>query len=330
MSTCSSDQNLKRARPSWAGLGLFAAGFLALYAAAAVIAEFRVARAGAEAPFQRLLAARGAAADWVVLGASHALPLDWGEVPRRLEEDTGQRMLILAETGAGPLYMRMVADQALRDVAPARALYVLDDFAFFDRRWNAGRIEDRALLRLTPLRASTVALLAGAVRAEGVDPRALLDYLTGFSKLNPPERFPAQGWEGEAAFDRVHRPSRHAVRARMEFLYPDGAELAQARPALEDFARLLDRLGSAGTRVVVLRLPVPEAFRAAAPRPPAFEAALSRTLDAAGVPLVDLSAVLDAPEFYFDTDHLNRAGVEALYDRHLRELLSDPPETEGG
>jgi hypothetical protein len=44
------------------------------------------------------------------------------------------------------------------------------------------------------------------------------------------------------------------------------------------------------------------------------------------VPFHDLSAELDDPALYFDTDHLNRAGVDRLYAEHLRAILTGAPQ----
>jgi hypothetical protein len=203
-------------------------------------------------------------------------------------------------------------------------LYVFDPFAFLARDWNAARLEDRGLLRTTPLRASTARLMAGAVVEDGVDPRALADYLTGFSKLNPPQRFPPPGWEGEAGFDRAARPSRHAVQSRIAYLYPPGAGMAAAGPALDAFTDMIDRLQAEGVGVVAVRLPLPSHFREALP-PVAQEllAEVRGLMDVRGVPFHDLAAALDDPALYFDTDHLNREGLDRLWKGHLRGLLDD-------
>ncbi len=313
-----------RDRLTWRGVILFVAIFLLLYAALAVVAERHVGRAGQESAFQKLLANRGRQVDWIVLGASHALPLAYGDVPARLERRTGQSMLVLADVGAGPVYSAFVARQAVRDVRPASVLYIVDPFAFQARDWNAGRVEDRTLLRRTPLRAITARLMAGMVLREGVAPSALADYLTAFSKLNPPRRFETGGWEGAAAFDRRARPSRHAVQSRIEYLYPEGAGIAQARPALASFTRFVDAMQARGIRVVALRLPLPAHFREALPDTAAFQAELRRRLDARGVPFHDLSAAFDDPALFFDTDHLNREGVDRLFEAHLLPLLAAP------
>ncbi|WP_212525579.1 hypothetical protein [Actibacterium sp. MT2.3-13A] len=315
-----------RPRPqarTFAAFAGFLGLFLALYAAAFAVAERTVARDGAETAFQRLLAARGEQADWVVLGASHALPLSFGDVPGRLQADTGQSMTVLAEIGAGPLYNRFVFEQALIDLEVQNLLYAVDSFGFGGEAWNEARVGDRKLLRQTPLRLSTAGSLGALVLEGHASPLSLLDYLTGFSKLNPVERFPQEGWRGAADFDRSFRPSRHAVSARIAYLYPEGAPApATVERYLEILTDLFDRAERAGVKVVVVKLPLTEAFRSQLPREAAFDRMLAERLSARGIPFHDLSAAVEDPSLYFDTDHLNRQGVEALYRDHLRAILA--------
>lgn len=296
--------------------------FLVLYVLAVAVAERMVARSGAETAFQKLLGARGQRVEWVVLGASHALPLEYGNVPALVLRDTGQSMMVLAEIGAGPLYNLFVFEQALHDLEIKRLIYVADSFAFGGEDWNEARLTDRALLRQTPLRLSTARILADLTFRYHADPRGLLDYLTGFSKLNPVNRFPQDGWQGAARFDSRFRPSRHAVSARIAYLYPDGApEAGTVERYLDTLEALFDRADAAGVGVTVVKLPLPDAFRNNLPREGAFDAALGARLTARGIPLEDLSAEIGDPEYYFDTDHLNRSGVAELYSNHLMPMI---------
>lgn len=296
--------------------------FLLLYIGAAVWAEITIGRAGKETAFQRLLDARGQTFDWVVLGASHALPLDYGAVPERLEADSGQRALILADTGAGPVFNRFVFEQALVDIHTKNLLYVIDSFAFGASDWNEDRIVDRKLLRKTPLRSSTASLMLDYVLHEGVDPRGLIDYLTCFSKLNDPARFSTQDWRGAENFDRKSRPSRHAVTQRIDYLFPaDQAEEAIDLRYLDALEAMFQTAQAAGIQVVVIKMPMTDAFRKALPYETAFDDALNARIAPLGIAYHDFSAVLPDPGLYFDTDHLNRQGVDAFYTEYLRDVL---------
>lgn len=315
--------SLSRPPPAlpWTRIAAFLGLFAVLYIAAAAIAEVRVGRAG-QGAMQELLAARGRQVDWIVLGASHALPLAYGGVPERFEAEAGQSMMVLAEVGAGPLYADFVLRQALLDLEPKHILYVADSFAFRSPRWNEERIADRKLLRKTPWRSSTLGILAGMAGSEGVAPGALADYVTNFSKLNPPDRFPQDDWRGAENFDRSFRPSRHATGARIGYLYPEGAAKADPARYLDALEAMFARARAEDLSVTVVKLPVPDAFREALPGEAEFDAALAARLAPLGIPLHDLSAALADPRLYFDTDHLNRDGVELLYERHLGAILA--------
>ncbi len=296
--------------------------FVLLYAGAAIRAEFTVGRVGQETAFQRLLQARGQTYDWVILGASHALPLDYGGVPDRLEADTGQSAIVLADTGAGPVFNRFVFDQARKDIKINNLLYIVDSFVVLSSEWNEDRITDRKLLRKTPLRASTASLMLDYVVQEGVDPRGLLDYLTCFSKLNDPARFSAQDWRGAENFDRKARPSRYAVQQRIDYLYPQDDDPEMADRYLDALERMFRTAQAEGIRVLVLKMPLTDAFRKALPDEPSFDQALKQRIAPLGIDYLDFSEVLPDASLYFDTDHLNRQGVERFYDAYLRDALA--------
>jgi len=301
-------------------------GFLALwgmlYIAAVCVAEVTVARVGQGTAFQKLLSLKGQEVDWVVLGASHALPLVYGDVPERHRADTAQSMAVLAEVGAGPLYNSFVFQQALEDIRPKRLLYVVDSFAFASPSWNEARISDRKLLRKTPLRASTAMSMARITVRHKASPTGLADYLTGFSKLNPPDRFPQAGWRGAADFDRTARISRHAVQSRIGYLYPEPPHADDTARYLDILDALFDMAQAADIEIVVVKLPMPDAFRTALPDEAAFDQALRARLAPRGIVFHDLSADVSDPGYFFDTDHLNRSGVDALYSNFLHEILA--------
>ncbi len=300
----------------------FLAIFCLLYASLFWIAERRVRTDAPDTALQKLAAYDAASVDWLVLGASHALPLEFGGVPARLQAESGQTMLVLAEIAAGPVYSELVLDRALEKLQVENILYIVDGFAFASEDWNEARFSDRTLLARMPLDPETARLLAGRVLIGDAPVVALLDYLTGFSKLNPVDRFPTEGWQGAADFDKVHRPSRHAVAARVQYLYPDGAPDPELRNAyLARFARMLDWAERTGAQVLVVQPPVPPAFAAALPGQSEFEIALVEALSGVRVRYVDHKTAIPDPSLYFDTDHLNRAGVEAFYTGFLRKIL---------
>ena len=300
---------------------LFIAIGLLIYSGVYWAAERLLYRTGHGNPLFKIATAPDVAFDWVILGASHAMPLDFGDFNARMERQLGLRILNLASPGTGPLYNRFVLEGFLRRHRARNLLYVLDSFAFQSRAWNEERFADAKLLRRTPLELATACRLWDYSRHEGVDARAVLDHLSGFSKINNPERFRRDVWEGEAQFDRVYRPSATAVKKRIAYLYPEQAPPEVLARYLGELSSLVELAQRRGTRVVAIKMPVPAPFRSQLPGEGAFDEAVAKALAAHGVPFHDFSAAIDEPRCYFDTDHLNRDGLERFLAGDLGAVL---------
>jgi hypothetical protein len=301
---------------------LFVTIGLVLYAGLFYAAELLVYRTGKSNAFFKVATADQPTFDWVILGASHAMPLDFADFNGLMQRETGQRILNLASPGTGPLYNRFVLEHFLTGHAAKNLLYVVDSFAFYSPVWNEERFADVKLLRRTPLDADIARRLLAYTRQEGVDPRALLDYVSGFSKINNRERFEVDIWEGEKQFERVYRPSATATRSRVAYLYPhQPPDPVQVERYLTEFRSLIDLARRNKVRVVAIKMPVPAQFRDQLPDEDAFDVAISRLLAEERVALHDLSRTMDDPNLYFDTDHLNRAGLTQFFNRHLKAIL---------
>jgi hypothetical protein len=298
---------------------LFTAIGLLLYGGAYYAAERLMYRMGDSNPFFKIATAGDRPYDWVILGASHAMPLDFEDFNAVMERETGQRILNLASPGTGPLYNRFVLEHFLRRHRTANLLYVLDSFAFYSAIWNEDRFADAKLLRRTPFQPTLARRFLDYSMHEGVDALAVLDYVTGFSKINNRERFQRDVWEGEAKFDRVHRPSAAADRKRIAYLYPAALPNPEVLSRyLQALAALIETARQEGVRVVVIKMPVPARFHGQLPDEAAFDDAISGLLASQGTPFHDFSLAMDEPRFYFDADHLNRAGVTEFLALHLK------------
>jgi hypothetical protein len=304
---------------------IFTAIGLVLYLALYIMAEWLLYRTGDTNPFFKMATATETSYDWVILGASHAMPLDFAEFNDVMERETNQKIINLATPGTGPLYNRFVLEQFLQNRRAAKVLYVLDSFAFYSRAWNEARFSDAKLLRRTLFQPALAWRLLDYCLTEGVDPRAELDYVTGFSKINNPERFKHDIWEGEVQFERVHRPSAAATAKRIAYLYPEAALDPDAFTRyLREFEALIDFSQLNGVAVVVIKMPVPARFHSLLPNEAAFDEAMSRLLAEKRVPFHDFSLAMDEPRFYFDTDHLNRVGLTEFFARQLKSILTSP------
>jgi hypothetical protein len=304
---------------------LFIAIGLAIYAGLYFAAERLMYSTARSNPLFKVAATQEGAVDWLILGASHAMPLDFADFNAQMERETGQRILNLAAPGAGPLYNRFVLEHFLERHYARNLLYVVDSFAFYSRTWNEERFADAKLLRRTPFDPAIAARLCDYARHEGVDPRAVLDYATGFSKINNRERFQRDVWEGEAQFERAYRPSSTATKKRIDYLFPDKTPPEALSRYLGELSSLIALARKGGINVVVIKMPVPPEFARQLPGEPAFDEALLRMLTAQGVRFHDFSSAIDEPGSYFDTDHLNRAGATDFLDHHLKPVLVSAP-----
>ena len=294
---------------------------LVLYACVYYAAEQLMLQTGRSNPFFKIATTQESTVDWVILGASHAMPLDFSDFNAQMERETRLKILNLAAPGVGPLYNRFVFEHFLHTHRTRNLLYVVDSFTFYSRSWNEDRFADAKLLRRTPFEPVIARRLWEYTRHEGVDPQALLDYLSGFSKINNRERFQPDVWEGEAQFDHAYRPSISAVKKRIDYLFPDQTSPTARSRYLDEFSALIALAGKQNIKVVVIKLPVPSQFYSQLADEAEFDKVLSHFLAARGVPLHDFSAKTSEPSLYFDTDHLNRAGLTEFFIRDLKPIL---------
>jgi hypothetical protein len=301
---------------------LFVAIGLVLYAALMAASEALVVRHGHSNPFFKIAQLREPQVDWIVLGASHAMTMDFADVNESvIERGSGRRVVQLAGPGTGPLYNRFVLEAFLQSHRARHLLYVVDAFAFYSRAWNEDRFADAKLLRRTPWSGSTAAILARYVRDEGVEPAAWLDYTSGFSKINNRERWQNDVWEGEAQFERAARFSASAAKKRVAYLYPDGTASGVLERYLGEFEDLLALARAHGLTLTIVSMPLPAGFRSLLPDEAAFRAGLAKVAARQGAELADFSTTIDEPALYFDTDHLNRAGLTRFAEGALLPLM---------
>ncbi len=310
--------------PRPARIAAFMAGALLLYAVLFAGSELLLRSTAKHNPVHRIMTAEANGQDWIILGASHAMPLDFDNFGEEITRITGQRVLNLAVPGTGPLYHRFVAERFFATHRTKGVLLVLDSFAFYSARWNEDRFADSDLISRTPLDGPALRLYARYLRL-GVDPRALLDYASGFSRINNRERFSADQWEAEANFDRAPRPSSHADQERIDYLYPQPPDPAALSRYLDHLTQLIRFAQANGADVVVIKPPIPGRFAALLPQEVDFDTALTFRLTAEGVRFHDFTAALPEPQFYFDPDHLNRRGAKQFLHIHLAPVFGTRP-----
>jgi hypothetical protein len=306
----------------WQNAAWFVAIGVLLYGALYAGAERLVYLYGDSNPIFKIRTAPRKTYDYVILGASHAMPLDFGTMNGYLEQRTGTSVLNLATPGNGILYNRYVLDCFLERKQARNVLYVLDSFAFYSRQWNEDRFNDVKLWRATPLDRSAVSHLAAMTWNEGVRFSVLADYLSGFSKINSEVRFQVDQWEGEQQFDRKYRFSPTRDKQRIQYLYPQQAiDEAAFNRYVQQLADLIDSLKGRGIGFIAVKTPVPEQIYRLIPHEKEFDETMKALFVEKAVPFYDFSLTGNDQALFFDTDHLNREGVKAFMDNQLSAVL---------
>lgn len=300
-------------------IAAFVAIGLALYAGLYLWSDAVLRDHSQRNPFYRIAEATEST-DWIVLGASHAIPFGLGDMPHGLEEATGRRVLTLGVPGGGPFMMRLVGERYFADHQAVGVLIVLDDFAFADARWNAERLGDSDIMPKIPADLATLRVFADAV-PRGLRWQSLADYAAGFSRINDRTRFQSDRWEAEDKFETEPRPSDVADMNRIAYLYPGPPQSDALDRGFADLDALIGLAKEQGARVVLVRPPLPDRFRTLLPSIEGFETRMQGLSAQHDVPLFDFSQTIPEPRYYFDTDHLNRAGMLRWLDEGLGAIL---------
>ena len=257
--------------------------------------------------------------DYVILGASHALPLGYADFNTRLEEASGASVINLANEGAGILPNQLILDYFLADHAAHNVIFFLDSFAFYSPQWNEERL-DSGLLARAPFDPTLVASLWQFPWARD----EILPYATGFTKINNQDRSAPDKTDAELTkFNTTYRPVPQIDKQRVTYLYPDVIPEEIFARYLAEFEAMIETVEAQGGNFIVVKPPTPVRYREALPGENQFDAAIAKIVERRGIAYHNFSEVLPGDENYYDTDHLNATGVAAFIEQHFAELLRD-------
>ncbi len=304
-------------RPRWRA---FLLGALVLYGALYAAAETLVYSHGEKSPLFRI-ATTAQDHDIVILGASHALPLDFEDMNATLETATGASILNLAVEGGGIVPSRFMLEAYLAKHQTKTVVYVLDSFVFTSRQWNEERINDPKLLKRAPFDWVILSQLARTPAARDLIP----GYVTGFYKINDADRFKRDVSDNDgAAFARTYRANNLIDRQRLAYLYPKQVDETLSARYFEEFRAFAKDMRDRGLALIVVRTPLPARVLTRISGEADFNAKIASILGEYGFALHDFSSVTNDDANYYDTDHLNRTGVTAFANEHLIPLLRKP------
>lgn len=312
------DIHAPAARSAWRGVAGFVAIALVLYALLYAGSEALIYAYGQKNRFFMIRTAPLVAYDYAVLGASHAMPLDFADTNALLEAETAARIINLSVEGAGILPNRLLLDYFFAKHQARTIVYVVDSFAFYSPQWNEQRLADAALLQRAPFDWDAIAALWRYPWARPLLP----EYVSGFAKINNRKRFEPDIPDAERnLFTRTYRPVAAIDRPRIRYLYPGDPDPATFARYLAEFRALIRFARDHGAGFVAVKPPLPPRILNLIPKEAEFDAALKALLDAEGVALHDFTRVNNRDAFYYNTDHLNRDGVTAFIKDHLAPAL---------
>src|SRR6185312_3158248 len=149
--------------------------------------------------------------DFVILGASHAMPLGFEDMNARLEGATKSSVLNLSIEGGGIVPARFILDYFLAGHSTKTVVYILDSFALYSSQWNEVRIDDPKLLKRAPFDPALPPFLWKYRAARELLP----GYLSGFYQINNQDRFEPDVSDMERnEFRRVYRANPYLDRQR--------------------------------------------------------------------------------------------------------------------
>ena len=302
----------------WLRWALFVGIGIALYAALYLWAENLVYRTGEKNRFFMVATAPLKTYDFVILGASHAMPLGFEDMNEQLQSESGASIINLSNEGAGILPNRIVYDYFRERHEAANVIYVLDSFVFNSPAWNEERVHDAGFFKRAPLDPALASVLWRHSWARSMLP----GYLSGFGKINNEDRFERDLPEAELTkFKKVYRSSPKIDAQRIAYLYPPSSDSAAFDRYFAEFEALADRVAERGGEFIVVRPPTPPRYRDKLPDQNGFDRRLAALAGEKQIPLYDFSASVTEDAYFYDTDHLNRDGVLAFAKQGFVTLL---------
>jgi hypothetical protein len=309
-----------RAKNSRAWLAFVLCG-AALYLGVYGFAEQIVRSHGERSRLFMIATARQPVYDFVILGASHAMPLGFEDVNEHLARAAGGSVINLSIEGGGIIPARFMLEYFLANHDAKKVVYVLDSFVFYSRQWNEERINDPNLVKRAPFDIALMACLWRHTYTRGLIP----GYLSGFFKINDADRFKRDISDNEAnKFERVYRAKAIIDRPRLAYLYPQNPDQLLITRYLAEFQKLAESLHQRGINFVVLRPPLPDRVSKNLHGEEIFNAEITKILEPYGFQLHDFAPVANDDAYFFDTDHLNKSGVLTFIDTYLAPLLREP------
>ena len=271
--------------------------------------------------FHKVKTTKQSGFDYVILGASHALPFGFEDMNATLEGLTGTRIINLAGPGHGIIPNIIVFEYFLKYHQTKNVLYVLDTFALSSKKWNEERLEDVKLLQWAPFDLTLARMLLDYSFEKGINKKVPLDYITGFSKINNHSRLEPETFDGEKKFGKKYRFFKPRDKQRIKYLYGSEKSDALFGTYMAIFMDWIETIKMNNIGVIVIKTPIPTHIYEMLPQENEFNRKIQKVLMEEKIPFYDFSLINNEKEFFYDTDHLNSKGVDEFFTNHLKDVL---------
>ncbi len=259
--------------------------------------------------------------NYIIMGASHAMDLSYEDMNEQLEKMTGKMIFNLATLGGGLLPNKLILDYYFMNHKAKNLLYVIDSGMFYTPYFNEDRLKDVVYYQRAPFDLALAKLLLSYTFKGILNVGTTADYITGFSKINNQDRFKPDINELELRFQKTFFPTTKQIKTRIASLSQDAFNEKAFNKYMTIFKQQLDDWKSKDINVIIIKAPLPEKFYDLLPNEKAFDAKLKEVLAERQVPFYDFSLTIPEYDYYFDTDHLNRKGVEIFFKESLVKVM---------
>ncbi len=259
--------------------------------------------------------------DFIIMGASHAMALSYEDMNEQLEKMTGKSVFNLATLGGGLLPNKLILDYYFMNHQAKNLLYFIDSGMFYTPYFNEDRLKDIVYYQLAPFDLALAKLVLSYTFNGILKVSTTVDYLFGFSKINNQDRFKPDINELELRFQKTFFPTTNQIKTRISSFIQDSYDEKAFNKYMDIFKQQLNDWRSKNIIVIIAKTPVPKKFYDMLSNEAGFDAKLKAVLAEKQVPFYDFSLTIPEYDYYFDTDHLNRKGVEIFFKDSLVKVM---------
>lgn len=264
--------------------------------------------------------------NFVILGASRANPLTYGDMNSKIEEIVDGKVINLSFPGGGIIPNLFHYEYFNEKHSTDNVVYIFSSFAFHAEIWNESRIGDLDFYQRSQFCPELTRQYFSYFFKDYCNSMGTpFDYLTGFSKINNQNRFQNDIPAGEKNFEETffHREATDVE--RVNYLFSEGLNSELFSNYFNLFKKLATDVQASDKDFIIIRPPLRDDFSNKLyeifPKLTDYEEILLNFVTENDIPYYDLTNVNNKDDYFIDPDHLNQEGVSNLIENHLANIL---------